>query len=437
MRARLRALRGERRRGRGAVPAHGRAAARARAGGRADQAALPERDPRASRREARAPEGGTRARACPNGTGRCAPRSEWSYDLLAGRGAGAVHEPRRLRRRASRSTAPRRSRASSSSTSSTGRVAPEQQPAPDRARWPAASPASGCWGRSASTRSSGWRARRRRGGAAPPRGLLRRARGGGRARAARATAAALARAARCRARQHPRRDDLGGRERRGGGRLADRRRRSGASGRCEGTSRRAASASSGCWRWARARGRRGPRLRRRSRPSRSSRATTKQCVVSLEASLPVHRGLGDDRRVAGSLSASLRLRPGARVTPTGRSRCAEEGLEIRAAIGRSLDRRRCSVFNVGVWRTDGGRARGGRARDRGEHPRCASGSETSRSVANWLRALGSISLARGDYAQARLAFRGEPRHRARARRSVVHRSHALEPCARGSGNARP
>ncbi len=33
-------------------------------------------------------------------------------------------------------------------------------------------------------------------------------------------------------------------------------------------------------------------------PSPSSRATTTPCVVTLEASLPVHRKLGDDRNVA-------------------------------------------------------------------------------------------------------------------------------------------
>ena len=149
---------------------------------------------------------------------------EWSYDLLARGGAGALHEPRRLRRRLHPRRRRGRRRRARARCRRRRRVAPEQQPAPDRADGR----------RRASLRDAGddprvraraaGRARRRRGRAPPPRRLLPRARGGGRARASRTAAAALARAARCRARQHPRGADLGGGERRGGGRLADRRR---------------------------------------------------------------------------------------------------------------------------------------------------------------------------------------------------------------------
>ena len=221
---------------------------------------------------------------------------EWSYDLLDGRGAGALHEPRRLRRRVHARRCRGRRRRARARRRRRRRVAPEQQPAPDGADGRRRAPLRDAGDDPRVRARAAGRARRRRGGAPPPRGLLPRARGGGRARAARATAAALARAARRRARQHPRRADLGDGERRGGRRPADRRGALALLAAARASTRRAASAWSGCWR-------RGSGSEARS--SRRSGAVASLAVVQGdheavrrlgEASLPVHRTLGDDSR---------------------------------------------------------------------------------------------------------------------------------------------
>ena len=130
----------------------------------------------------------------------------------------------------------------------------------------------------------------------------------------------------------------------------------------------------------------------------------------IEASLPVHRALGDDcrgRRLTcspGPVGSGARRRRAGACSHRGRARG-------RPSDARSLDR---------------GNAPGERRRracrdweslDEAEHAfeesvRAARRLGNIRSVGNWLRALGSISLARRDYAQARLRFRGKSRRRA-------------------------
>ena len=114
----------------------------------------------------------------------------------------------------------------------------------------------------------------------------------------------------------------------------------------------------------------------------------------LEASLPVHRRRGRRSRVASRFpfwAPPL----GARVTPTGRSP-HRGGLDV-ARRSHDPSTEAMLLFQRRYWRLRGRGARRGRECDRGERARGASGTGTSHSVGNWLRALGSTSLARHDY----------------------------------------
>ena len=310
--ARLRAHRGERRRGRRALRAPGRAAAGARARGRADQAARP---------AAILERLGGRLEPAEGGAGRRparAPPDAARRDRLelrpadAGR-AGALHEPRRVRRRVHVEGAEAVARRASAldvvdgveslldksllRTEPHGRRRAALRDAGDDPRVRA--------------RAAG-RARRRRGRAAPPRraSTWRWPRRPSRRCSGRTSS--LAGAARRRARQPPRRADLGGesgRRRSGCGPAP----RCGASGSSAPPTSKAASTSSGCSR--------GLRLAAVAREAQSrlaslasSRATTTRSPL-LEASLPVHRGweTTESRCYLGvlgmGLSATGRCRP--------------------------------------------------------------------------------------------------------------------------------
>ena len=121
----------------------------------------------------------------------------------------------------------------------------------------------------------------------------------------------------------------------------------------------------------------------------------------IEASLPVHRALGDDFVVAVSL-ALLGLSVLAQGDAKRARALTEEGLEV-ARRTRDLSTEAMLLANVGVVLAATGNL------DEAEHAfeesvQAARRLGNVRSVGNWLRALGSISLARRDYAQARLRF---------------------------------
>ena len=202
-------------------------------------------------------------------------------------------------------------------------------------------------------------------------------------------------------RQHSRCADLGGRERGGGGRAADRHARSGVTGSCEGRTVRAASAWSCCCPVALARTLCGPGRSAVVASLASPQGDHETVCRLIEASLPVHRGLGDDVVVAVSL-ALLGLSVLAQGDAERARALTEEGLEVARA--RAISRRRpCS------WRTSAScLPRRGVSTRPSMHSRrawrAARRLGNIRSVGNWLRALGSISLARRDYAQARLRF---------------------------------
>jgi tetratricopeptide (TPR) repeat protein len=121
----------------------------------------------------------------------------------------------------------------------------------------------------------------------------------------------------------------------------------------------------------------------------------------LEASLPVHRSLGDDRRVATSLCIL-----GSSALATGDSSRAraftQEGLEVARRTG-DLTIEAMLLFNVGLVLA--GRGELAEAEDAiGESVRIMRQLGNVRSVGDGVRALGSIALARGDYTQARPRF---------------------------------
>ena len=121
----------------------------------------------------------------------------------------------------------------------------------------------------------------------------------------------------------------------------------------------------------------------------------------LEASLPVHRSLGDDRTVANSLAI---LTSSAIVGGDAdwALALAEEGLVLARRSG-DLSTEAMLLFNVGMalaWRGELDEAE--RAIEESVCGARQAGNVTS--VGNWLRALGSISLARHDYEGARLRF---------------------------------
>ncbi|MDQ3161631.1 MAG: winged helix-turn-helix domain-containing protein [Actinomycetota bacterium] len=121
----------------------------------------------------------------------------------------------------------------------------------------------------------------------------------------------------------------------------------------------------------------------------------------LEASLPVHRKLGDDRRVASSLAVLC-----ASAVATGDAdkalALAEEGLAVARRSG-DPSMEAMLLFNVGMahgWRRELEEAESAIE----ESVRKARQGGNVTSVANWLRALGSISVARCDWEQARAHF---------------------------------
>ncbi len=121
----------------------------------------------------------------------------------------------------------------------------------------------------------------------------------------------------------------------------------------------------------------------------------------VEASLPVHRALGDDVVVAISLGL-LGLSVLAQGDVKRARALTEEGLEIARGT-RDLSTEAMLLANVGVVLAATGNL------DEAEHALeesvdAARRLGNLRSVGNWLRALGSISLARHDYARAQLRF---------------------------------
>ena len=153
----------------------------------------------------------------------------------------------------------------------------------------------------------------------------------------------------------------------------------------------------------------------------------------LDASLPVHRRLGDDRRVASSLAV---LTASALVAGDADRAVAlaEEGLVIARRSG-DLSTEAMLLFNVGMalaWRGDLDDAE----RTIEESVRGAQQAGNIASVGNWLRALGSIALARRDLKGAS-SVRGEPCPWTPARPAVVYLARPLGPCARSAGGARP
>ena len=121
----------------------------------------------------------------------------------------------------------------------------------------------------------------------------------------------------------------------------------------------------------------------------------------IEASLPVHRALGDDVVVAISL-ALLGLSELAQGDVERARALTQEGL-VLARRTRDLPTEAMLLANVGVVLAATGDLDGAEQALE-ESVDAARRLGNLRSVGNWLRALGSISLARRDYAQARLRF---------------------------------
>ena len=121
----------------------------------------------------------------------------------------------------------------------------------------------------------------------------------------------------------------------------------------------------------------------------------------LEASLPVHRALGDDIKVAISL-ALLGLSVLAQGDVERALALVEEGLDV-ARRAHDLSTETMLLANVGVVLAASGNL--DEAEDALEESvGTARRLGNTRSVGNWLRSLGSISLARSDYERARLRF---------------------------------
>jgi predicted ATPase/DNA-binding SARP family transcriptional activator len=121
----------------------------------------------------------------------------------------------------------------------------------------------------------------------------------------------------------------------------------------------------------------------------------------LEESLPVHRTLGDDWRVASSL-AILSASALAKGEPDRALALAEEGLGV-ARMSADLAAEVMLLFNVGMalgWR--GELAEAERAIEESLRGARETGNVTS--VGHGLKALGSILLTRGDYERARGLF---------------------------------
>ena len=119
------------------------------------------------------------------------------------------------------------------------------------------------------------------------------------------------------------------------------------------------------------------------------------------ASLPVHRGLGNDHVVARDLAVLCSC-----AIATGNAEqavaLADEGLDVARRSG-DLSLEAMLLFNVGMSRAWSGELdEGERAIEDGVRKAREAGNVTS--VGNWLRALGSIALARRDWAQARAHF---------------------------------
>ena len=121
----------------------------------------------------------------------------------------------------------------------------------------------------------------------------------------------------------------------------------------------------------------------------------------IEASLPVHRALGDDVVVAISL-ALLGLSELAQGDVERARALTQEGL-VLARRTRDLPTEAMLLANVGVVLAATGDLDGAEQALE-ESVDAARRLGNLRSVGNWLRALGSISLARRDYARARLRF---------------------------------
>ena len=121
----------------------------------------------------------------------------------------------------------------------------------------------------------------------------------------------------------------------------------------------------------------------------------------LESSLPVHRRLGDDGRVASSL-AVLSASALATSDVDQALALAEEGLDVARRSG-DVSTETMLLFNLGVALVRAGEIdEGERAIEESVHRAREAGNITS--IANWLRALGSISMARGDHGRARQRF---------------------------------
>ena len=256
---------------------------------------------------------------------------EWSYDLLAAPRAGPPDEPRRLRRRLHPRRRRSRRRGPRARHRRRRRVAPEATTCSGPSAWAETSRASACWRRSASTRSSGWTsaATARRCGAVTRRSM--------RSWRRRPSPPCSGRSSSSWAEQLD-------------AELANIRAAltwAAESGEAEAGLRIGA----GLWRYWQMRGllrearERLERLLAVGSGSSGARASAQATVASiaivqgdheaarrfLELSLPVHRRLGDERRVASSLAHPGRVCRGRRVTPTGRSLSPRRDSRSRSA----------------------------------------------------------------------------------------------------------
>ena len=121
----------------------------------------------------------------------------------------------------------------------------------------------------------------------------------------------------------------------------------------------------------------------------------------LESALPVLRRVGEDRRVASSLSI-LALSALAERDPDRALALTEEGLEFARHLG-DLSFEAMFLFAVGLshgWRGELDEAE--RMIEESIHTARRGGNVIS--IGNWLRGLGSVSLARRDYERARPHF---------------------------------
>ena len=194
---------------------------------------------------------------------------------------------------------------------------------------------------------------------------------------------------------------LGRRERRGRGRPANRRRRSGASGRCGPPTSRAASISTGCSPPAPARRRSAPSRRDGLRPSPSTRVISRPCVATSRRACPVFRELGDDANLSGHLGV-LAFAAIADGDDREARALAEEALAV-AQQARDPMKEAYALSTLGWVLAEQGKLDESQ-RVVEESIRRARELGNVRSVASWTKALGGITFLQGNYPRARELF---------------------------------